>query len=89
MGYKSGGKALEVFPDHPDRPLLPDAVGTERFIDGDRRIDPRIGMRPERPGIRGVFPEELLKNLIKRKRNECLELSKIPHPAEFDRYYNM
>ena len=37
----------------------------------------------------GVFPEELIKNFIKRKRQECLELSKIPHPAEFERYYNL
>ena len=36
----------------------------------------------------GVFPEELLKNFIKTKREECRELSKIPHPAEFDKYYN-
>ena len=37
----------------------------------------------------GVFPEELLKNFIKGKRAECAELSKIPHPAEFDNYYNL
>ncbi len=37
----------------------------------------------------GVFPEELIKNFIKTKRAECSELSKIPHPAEFDKYYNM
>ncbi len=37
----------------------------------------------------GVFPEELLTNFIKAKRSECSELSKIPHPAEFDRYYNL
>ena len=37
----------------------------------------------------GVFPEELLKNFIKTKRDECSELSKIPHPAEFDKYYNL
>lgn len=37
----------------------------------------------------GVFPEQLLKTLIKRKRQECFELSKIPHPAEFERYYNL
>ncbi len=37
----------------------------------------------------GVFPEELIKNFIKTKRAECAELSKIPHPAEFDRYYNL
>ncbi len=37
----------------------------------------------------GVFPEELLKNFIANKRKEVAELSKIPHPAEFDRYYNL
>ena len=37
----------------------------------------------------GVFPEELLKSFIKRKRAECLELSQIPHPAEFEKYYNI
>ncbi len=37
----------------------------------------------------GVFPEELLTNFIKTKRAECSELSKIPHPAEFDLYYNL
>jgi len=37
----------------------------------------------------GVFPEALLKNFIKAKRAECSELSKIPHPAEFDKYYNL
>ena len=36
----------------------------------------------------GVFPEELIKNFIAGKRKECSDLSKIPHPAEFDRYYN-
>ncbi|MBO5316571.1 MAG: type I glutamate--ammonia ligase [Clostridia bacterium] len=39
--------------------------------------------------VGGVFPEELLKNFIKTKRAECSELSKIPHPAEFDKYYNL
>ena len=39
--------------------------------------------------VNGVFPEELLKNFIKTKRAECAELSKIPHPAEFDKYYNL
>ena len=37
----------------------------------------------------GVFPEILLQNFIKAKRAECAELAKIPHPAEFDRYYNL
>ena len=37
----------------------------------------------------GVFPEELLQSFIKRKRAECLELSQIPHPAEFEKYYNL
>ncbi len=37
----------------------------------------------------GVFPEELLKNFIATKRAECRELAAIPHPAEFDKYYNL
>ena len=37
----------------------------------------------------GVFPIELLENFIKTKRAEISELSKIPHPAEFDKYYNL
>ena len=37
----------------------------------------------------GVFPKELIANFIKSKRAECAELSKIPTPAEFDKYYNL
>ena len=37
----------------------------------------------------GVFPEELLRNFIKTKREEVREMAKIPTPAEFDRYYNL
>ncbi len=37
----------------------------------------------------GVFPEELIKNFIKTKRDECRQLAAIPHPAEFDKYYNL
>jgi len=37
----------------------------------------------------GVFPEELLKNFIAAKREECRQLAAIPHPAEFERYYNL
>ena len=37
----------------------------------------------------GVFPEELIKNFIATKRAECRELAAIPHPAEFDKYYNL
>ena len=37
----------------------------------------------------GVFPEHLIKNFIAMKRKECAEMAKIPHPAEFDRYFNM
>jgi len=37
----------------------------------------------------GVFPEHLIKNFIANKRKECAELAKIPHPAEFDRYFNL
>jgi len=37
----------------------------------------------------GVFPEHLIKNFIAMKRKECFEMSKIPHPAEFDKYFNL
>ena len=37
----------------------------------------------------GVFPEHLIKNIIALKRKECLEMSMIPHPAEFDKYFNL
>ena len=37
----------------------------------------------------GVFPEELINNFIATKREECRQLAAIPHPAEFDRYYNL
>ena len=37
----------------------------------------------------GVFPEALIKNFIKRKREECKKLSAIPTPAEFEAYYNL
>ncbi|MBR7165866.1 MAG: glutamine synthetase, partial [Clostridia bacterium] len=37
----------------------------------------------------GVFPKELLVNFIKTKRAECREMASIPHPAEFDKYYNL
>ena len=37
----------------------------------------------------GVFPKELINNFIKSKREECRQLSAIPHPAEFDKYYNL
>ena len=37
----------------------------------------------------GVFPIELLQNFIKTKREECRHMAAIPHPAEFDKYYNL
>ena len=37
----------------------------------------------------GMFPEQLIKSFVNIKRKECTELSKIPHPAEFDRYFNL
>ena len=37
----------------------------------------------------GVFPEELISNFIKTKRAECREIANIPHPAEFDKYFNI
>ena len=37
----------------------------------------------------GVFPEHLIQNFIARKRTECRQMAAIPHPAEFDRYFNL
>jgi glutamine synthetase len=37
----------------------------------------------------GVFPIELINNFIKSKRAECSQISQIPHPVEFDKYYNL
>ncbi len=37
----------------------------------------------------GVFPEELIRNFIAVKREECRQIAAIPHPAEFERYYNL
>lgn len=37
----------------------------------------------------GVFPEELIKNFIKTKRAEALEIAKVPTPIEFEKYYNL
>lgn len=36
-----------------------------------------------------VFPPELIRNFIQTKRAECRQMAAIPHPAEFDKYYNM
>ena len=37
----------------------------------------------------GVFPRELLNNWIASKRAECRQMSAIPHPVEFEKYYNL
>ena len=37
----------------------------------------------------GVFPPELIKNFIKTKRAELSEISKVPTPIEFEKYYNL
>ena len=37
----------------------------------------------------GVFPECLLDQLIKRLEKAESEISKIPHPAEFEKYYDL
>ena len=37
----------------------------------------------------GVFPIELIRTFIKAKRAECAELARIPHPAEFEKYFNL
>lgn len=37
----------------------------------------------------GVFPERLIEIWIQRKRLESKDISRIPHPAEFQRYYDL
>ncbi|MBP3878558.1 MAG: type I glutamate--ammonia ligase [Lachnospiraceae bacterium] len=37
----------------------------------------------------GVFPERLLKQHIARRRKEAEEIERLPHPAEFSRYYDL
>ena len=37
----------------------------------------------------GVFPERLIEIWIKRKRAESKDISQVPHPAEFQRYYDL
>ena len=46
-------------------------------------------MEPDRRVRICDIAEELIKNFITRKREECRQLSAIPHPAEFDRYFNL
>jgi glutamine synthetase len=36
-----------------------------------------------------VFPEDLIERFIQTKRAECRQLAAIPHPAEFEKYYNL
>lgn len=37
----------------------------------------------------GVFPENLIKNWIRTLRADSSEISRIPHPSEFIRYYDL
>jgi glutamine synthetase len=37
----------------------------------------------------GVFPEHLIQNFIANKRKECRQMAAIPHPAEFEKYFNL
>lgn len=37
----------------------------------------------------GVFPKRLIEIWIERKRRESREISQIPHPAEFAKYYDL
>ena len=39
--------------------------------------------------VENVFPEELLQNFIAAKRAECKEISAVPNPIEFEKYYNL
>lgn len=37
----------------------------------------------------GVFPEFMIEKFIETKRAECREIAAIPHPVEFEKYYNL
>ena len=37
----------------------------------------------------GVFPEKLIEIWIKKRRAEVEQMSAIPHPAEFAKYYDL
>ena len=37
----------------------------------------------------GVFPEELIKIWIDKKKNDFEKVNSIPHPAEFSLYYDL
>lgn len=37
----------------------------------------------------GVFPKELIANFIASKRKDLREFAAIPHPAEFEKYFNL
>ncbi len=37
----------------------------------------------------GVFPERLIQIWMERKRKECMKIEQIPHPAEFEQYYDL
>lgn len=37
----------------------------------------------------GVFPERLVEIWIERKRHEAQTVERVPHPAEFERYYDI
>ncbi|HOS18431.1 MAG TPA: type I glutamate--ammonia ligase [Clostridia bacterium] len=37
----------------------------------------------------GVFPERLIRLWIARKRAEAVEISRVPHPAEFQKYFDL
>ena len=37
----------------------------------------------------GVFPERLIRIWIQRKRKEAEAIARVPHPAEFEKYYDL
>ncbi len=37
----------------------------------------------------GVFPKRLIQIWVDRKRKECTKIEQIPHPAEFEQYYDL
>ena len=37
----------------------------------------------------GVFPERLLAQWVAKKRREAEQINRVPHPAEFAKYYDL
>ena len=73
----------------PSHSLYDELMNQDRIFEFKGAVYKKAGIsKPEKIEV-DETPEELLKKFIATKRAECSEMSKIPHPAEFEKYYNM